>query len=78
MKKLTALLCVLCLVGCSSEEDTKTTVCTAEINGVNITNSFKSNGDEITSQSIQNELDYSSSEISAEEITAKAEAYKNS
>ena len=76
MKKLTALLCVLCLVGCSSEEDTKTTVCTAEINGVNITNSFKSNGDEITSQSIQNELDYSSSEISAEEITATAEAYK--
>ena len=76
MKKLTALLCVLCLVGCSSEEDTKTTVCTAEINGVNITNSFKSNGDEITSQSIQNEMDYSSLGVSEEEMASVAETYK--
>ena len=46
------------------------------MNGVNITNSFESNGDEITSQSIQNEMDYSSLGVSEEEMASVAETYK--
>ena len=77
MKKLTAILCVLCLAGCSNGGDTKTTVCTADMNGVSVTNSFESNGDEITRQTVQNEMDYTTTGYSEEEMAQIAESYRS-
>ncbi len=58
MKKIIAVLCILCLAACQEKpNETKTTVCEGEINGVSITNTYEYEDDKILKQTSVNVMD---------------------
>ena len=79
MKKIFILLAVCCLFGCQGSDNkvTETKVCSAEVNGVKITNTLEADGDTILYQTIENELDYKAQGLTEDEINEVAENYKN-
>lgn len=67
MKKLTVLLCVLCLVGCSNTKTEKITkVCTLESDGIKITNTLEAEDDKIIVQTTESSIDYSYLDVTEE------------
>lgn len=77
MKKIAILLTLCLLAGCSGANDnTTTTVCSVEIEGLKTTNTLVANEDKIVSQKIENEMDYSAWELSEEDVKDAVETYK--
>lgn len=78
MKKLLALCCVLCLVGCSNGDDKEeiVKVCTLDTEEMHNVATLVGTGDKLLKQTFENTFDYTIQEKSEEEIIEAAENYK--
>lgn len=76
MKKFLALCCILCLVGCSSESESKTVVCEIEAEGIHNKTTLVADGDKLLTQTSENEVEFEAVGYDESQTKELAEGFK--